>query len=172
MDIDFRQQHQRGYRENGYFRCVQAFYHSFGCSLASGSLAIKIDAIGGGAKAQASYLNTEAFKKSDINYHLQVNVINQRLVGENIIEFMPIKNVQSTQFKDVYGDCFISGFLEGGVFNAVISIELEDKNAVKNFGGELSIQSKFAGGAVSVEGEGKGKKESSETKTNDKTTVS
>ncbi|KAJ3545184.1 hypothetical protein NM208_g2634 [Fusarium decemcellulare] len=137
-----------------------------------GSLAIKIDAIGGGAKASASYLNTETFKKSDINYHLQVNVINQRLIGENLTEFMPIKNVQSNQFQDVYGDCFISGFLEGGVFNAVISIELEDKNAVKNFGGELAIQAKFAGGAVEVEGSGAGKKETSDKSNNDKITVS
>ncbi|KAF4334945.1 hypothetical protein FBEOM_11202 [Fusarium beomiforme] len=137
-----------------------------------GSLAIKIDAIGGGAKAQANYLNTESFKKSDINYHLQVDVVNQRLFGDNVTEFMPIKNVQRNQFQDVYGDSFISGFLEGGVFNAIISIELANKNEVKDFGGELSIQAKFAGGAVQVEGEGSGQKKSSSQSTNDKITVS
>ena len=136
-----------------------------------GALAIKIDAIGGGAKAQANYLNTDTFKKSDINYHLQVNVVNQRLVGEDVTDFMPIKNVQSNQFKDVYGDCYISGFLEGGIFNAVISIELEDKNDVKNFGGELAINAKFAAGAVSVAGVGKGSKNTSNHQTNDKITV-
>ncbi|KAF5024855.1 hypothetical protein F66182_3094 [Fusarium sp. NRRL 66182] len=137
-----------------------------------GSLAIKIDAIGGGAKAQANYLNTESFKKSDINYHLQVDVVNQRLVGENITEFMPIKNVQPNQFQDVYGDGFISGFLEGGVFNAIISIELANKDEVKDFGGELSIKAKFAGGAVQVEGEGSGSKKTTNKSTNDKITVS
>jgi hypothetical protein len=136
-----------------------------------GALAIKIDAIGGGAKAQANYLNTDTFKKSDINYHLQVNVVNQRLVGEDVTDFMPIKNVQSNQFKDVYGNCYISGFLEGGIFNAVISIELEDKNEVKNFGGELAINAKFGAGAGEVTGFGAGSKQTSDHKTNDKVTV-
>ncbi|KAM0541464.1 hypothetical protein ACHAPJ_013228 [Fusarium lateritium] len=136
------------------------------------SLAIKIDAIGGGAKAQANYLNTESFKKSDINYHLQVDVINQRLVADNVTEFMPIKNVQRNQFQDVYGDSFISGFLEGGVFNAIVSIELANKEEVKDFGGELSIQAKFAGGAVEVEGQGSGQKKTESKNTNDKITVS
>lgn len=136
-----------------------------------GSLAIKLDAIGGGAKAQANYLNVENVKKSDITYHLQVTVVNQRLVGENVTEFMPIKNVQPNQFQDVYGDCFISGFLEGGVFDALVLIELEDKNNVKNFGGELAIKASLAGGAVEIEGSGKGQKESSEKNTNDKMTI-
>jgi hypothetical protein len=140
--------------------------------MSQGSLAIKIDAIGGGAKAQASYLNTESFKKSDLNYHLQVNVVNQRLVGEDLVEFAPIKNVTGAQFQDVYGDCYISGFIEGGIFNAVVSVELEDKSNVKNFGGELAIQAKFAGDAVEVEGKGAGRKNSSDSQTNDKMTVS
>lgn len=136
-----------------------------------GSLLIKIDAIGGGAKAKANYLDMDTVKKSDVSYHLQVNVINQKLVGDDVTEFMPIKNVQPTQFNDVYGDCFVSGFLEGGVFDAIISIELENKSLVKNFGGELAIQAKFAGGAVEIEGQGEGKKEASDNKTNDKISV-
>ncbi|KAL6362826.1 hypothetical protein LRP88_04137 [Fusarium phalaenopsidis] len=140
-----------------------------------GSLAIKLDAIGGGAKAQANYLNVENVKKSDSTYHLQVTVVNQRLVGENVTEFMPIKDVQPNQFQDVYGDCFISGFLEGGVFDALVLIELEDKNNVKNnvknIGGELAIKASLAGGAVEIEGSGKGQKESSEKNTNDKMTI-
>jgi hypothetical protein len=107
-----------------------------------------------------------------LNYHPQVNVINQKLIGDQINEFMPIKNVQPWQFQDVYGDCFISGFLEGGVFNAATSIELEGKSKVKEFGGSLSINTKLAAGAVEIEGEGAGKKESKEHNTNDKITIS
>ncbi|KAG5665010.1 hypothetical protein KAF25_008744 [Fusarium avenaceum] len=102
-------------------------------------IAIKIDAISGGAKVQANCLNTGIFKKSNISYRLQVDVANQTLVCENITEFMPTKNVQPNQFQDVYGDTYISGFLESGVFNAIVSIELANKDEVKDFGGELLL---------------------------------
>lgn len=41
----------------------------------SGSLSIKTAQIGG--KASGSYIDSDKFKSSDINFHLQVRVTNQ-----------------------------------------------------------------------------------------------
>lgn len=137
-----------------------------------GSLAIKVDAIGGGAKAEGHYLNTETLKKSDLNYHIQVDVVNQKLFAEDVTQFVPIRNVTANQFKDVYGDCFISGFLEGGVFNALVSVKLTDKSLLKSMGGSIGIKASLAGGAVGVDGEGKGGKDSKDALASAETTVS
>ena len=48
--------------------------------------------------------------------------------------------------------------MEGGVFNAVISIKLQNKNEVKSFGDEPAIQAKFAGGAVELDDSGAGRR--------------
>ncbi|KAF7317696.1 hypothetical protein MKEN_00857300 [Mycena kentingensis (nom. inval.)] len=97
----------------------------------SGSLQIKVDALGGGGKASASFIDTNKFKESDINYLIQVKVTNQRL---------PVKHIPDSEFTRVYGDSFISGFTEGGEFNALISIKLKDRSAVKQIKGGLEIE--------------------------------
>ena len=45
----------------------------------SGSLSIKTSMIGG--KASGSYIDSDKFKSSDINFHLQVRVTNQMSVS-------------------------------------------------------------------------------------------
>ena len=55
---------------------------------------------------------------------IHVEVLNQRLVGDSVTQFMPLRNVSPIRFTEVYGDSFISGFLEGGTFNALVSIKL------------------------------------------------
>ena len=54
----------------------------------------------------------------------------------------------------MYGDSFISGFIEGGEFNALVSIKLKDRSTAKDISGQLKIQLDLK--AVSVEGEAKG----------------
>lgn len=107
-----------------------------------GSLAIKVDAIGASGKAEGHYFDSNIFKDSDINYLIQVKVTNQKLVANDVTQFVPIRNVQPSQFTEVYGDSCklthntmsaryadtgtdISGFLEGGIFNALISVKLK-----------------------------------------------
>jgi hypothetical protein len=75
----------------------------------SGSLQIKIEAIGGGGQASASFLDSNKFKESDINYFIQVHVTNQHLTAPDLTEFTSIPNVPSSEFNRVYGDFFISG---------------------------------------------------------------
>ena len=70
----------------------------------SGSLAIKLEAIGGGGAAEGHYLDSNKFKESDLNYFIQVRVTNQQLVADDVTQFTPIRNVQPADFTNVYGD--------------------------------------------------------------------
>ena len=42
-------------------------------------------------------------------------------------------------FTRVYGDSFISGFIEGGEFNALISVKLNNKSDKRKIEGELQV---------------------------------
>ena len=46
------------------------------------------------------------------------------------MEFKPIPNLDPAAFTEVYGDCFISGFIEGGEFSAIISIKVDSKSKI------------------------------------------
>lgn len=63
-------------------------------------------------------------------------MINQTVTDNALTEFAPIDNLPAEKFTEVYGDTFISGFQEGGEFNAVISIKVKDKNQVENIKAE------------------------------------
>lgn len=136
----------------------------------SGALEIKCDAIGGGGGASASFIDSNKFKESDINYHIQVKVVNQQLEAPDLTEFCPIEHVYPSQFTEVYGDSFISGFVEGGEFNALVSIRLKDRSKAKEIGGKLKIELDLKG--ASVKGEASGGKKSSELDTSGETTIS
>jgi hypothetical protein len=42
------------------------------------------------------------------------------------VRFHKLKNLPNDQFHNVFGDCFISGFLEGGEFTALVSLRFFD----------------------------------------------
>lgn len=46
------------------------------------------------------------------------------------MKFNLVKNLSPKKFTEAYGDCFISGFIEGGEFNAVISIKVNSKSKI------------------------------------------
>ncbi|KAK3380771.1 hypothetical protein B0T24DRAFT_664692 [Lasiosphaeria ovina] len=106
----------------------------------SGALTITCAALGGGGGANAHYVDSTKFLKSDAKYNIQVKVTNQKLVAEDVTEFTPIPNVPGSKFNEVYGDCFISGFIEGGVLSALVLKTLEDKDDKKNIGGGLNFE--------------------------------
>ncbi|KAF2738959.1 hypothetical protein EJ04DRAFT_519903 [Polyplosphaeria fusca] len=121
----------------------------------SGALTITVDALAG-AELEGHYLDSNALKASEVNYNILVKVSNQRLVAPDITEFTPIPNVPESKFTEIYGDCFISGFIEGGIFHAMVSKNLIDESAVKEMGGKLGLKLKVAGvgeGKVSASGE-------------------
>lgn len=88
---------------------------------------------------------------------MQVKVVNQHLIPEDLSRFNSIANVSATdrgRFTEIYGDSFISGFLEGGEFNALLSVKVADKSKVKTIKGALSLSLSAAGFGISGGGEG------------------
>ncbi|KAF7349013.1 hypothetical protein MVEN_01422400 [Mycena venus] len=136
----------------------------------SGSLEIKCDAIGGGGGASASFIDSNKFKESDLNYFIQVKVTNEQLVTHDVTEFCPIENVSAADFTRIYGDSFISGFIEGGEFNALVSIKLKDRSKAKEISGQLKIELDLK--AVNVKGTAEGGKKDLESSYDGETTIS
>ncbi|KJK61895.1 hypothetical protein P875_00086561 [Aspergillus parasiticus SU-1] len=121
----------------------------------SGALEIKYQ--GMGAKASGSYLDSSKVKESDINYFVQVKVVNQQLIADDATKFNVIPNIPVTddkRFTEVYGDSYISGFLEGGEFNALLSIKLNNKENATKIKGALSVELSKAGFGISGQAEG------------------
>lgn len=134
-----------------------------------GSLEIKCDAIGGGGGAQAGFIDSNKFKESDLNYFIQVKVTNEVLEAPDLTEFCPIPHVTASDFTRIYGDSFISGFTEGGEFNALVSIKLQDRTTAKEVGGKLKVA--IDAKAVQVTGEAEGKKEDFQSSFKGETTI-
>ena len=137
----------------------------------AGALSVKCAAVQGGAGASLDFVNSSKFIKSQVKYNINVKVTNQKLVAHDVTEFTPIPNVTASKFNEVYGDCFISGFLEGGVLNALIMKEAEDHNDISIISGKMSVEADLAGGAVSVGGEAGGGNENEKKTSNVKTTI-
>ncbi|CAF3497209.1 unnamed protein product [Fusarium graminearum] len=72
----------------------------------SGSLSIKYGAIGGSGKG--SFIDSDKFKESDLNFFISVKVINQSINIKDALIFQALPSVDDTNFVDVFGDCFIS----------------------------------------------------------------
>lgn len=119
-----------------------------------GALTITVDALNASASASAHYLNETSTQNSDVQYSIIVKVTNQKLVADDVTLFTPIDNVPESKFQEVYGDCFISGFLEGGVLNGLISKKLLKERDNTEIGGAISLQMQLK--VASVKGEAKG----------------
>lgn len=91
----------------------------------SGSLSIKYRAIGGSGKG--SFVDSDKFKESDLNFFISVKVTNQSINIKDALVFQGLPSVTEANFRDVFGDCYISGFLEGGEFNAIVSMKVINK---------------------------------------------
>ena len=111
----------------------------------SGSLAIKCGTILG--SDLGAFVDTNRFRESDMNFLLQVKVVNQTRTLEESYEFQRLDNVPSSKFTDVFGDCFISGFLEGGEFNALISIKVLDKSRINDIKAAYALPRAMLGAA-------------------------
>jgi hypothetical protein len=67
----------------------------------SGSVAIKTATIGG--KISGTYIDSDKFKSSDINFHLQVKVKNEEKNSPKYSIFNKIDAVENSDFTNVYG---------------------------------------------------------------------
>ena len=123
----------------------------------------------GSIKVSGHYLDTNTLKESDATYNITVSVDNQRLVVPEMTEFFPIDHIEPSRFTEIYGDCFISGFIEGGLFNANIHLKKKEDKKEKDMGGEGSASINVSG--LDVKGEIKGGMTDNSYKNNFETTI-
>ncbi|CAE6443597.1 unnamed protein product [Rhizoctonia solani] len=99
---------------------------STGSSIKNGSIALS---------GTASSIDEVKFVESDINIVLSVKVVNQNtdLTTNESMNFNKsaaegVQNGENQKFHEVFGDCFISGFIEGGDLHGIISIKVIDSS--------------------------------------------
>ncbi|KAK6446217.1 hypothetical protein FP744_10002466 [Trichoderma asperellum] len=107
---------------------VRAMDISASSSIRTGSVSV----FGGG-----SSIDEMKFAESDLNAVISVKVVNETRNFQDNISFKEIgvKNLDNAQFHEIYGDTFISGFIEGGELHGIISIKSLDaskKSEIKN----------------------------------------
>lgn len=105
----------------------------------SGALSVKMAKFGGSGRG--SFLDSNKFKQSDLNFYISVKVTNQTLNFKDALVFNGMRSVTigSDKFNKVYGDSFISGFQEGGEFNAIISMKVHNKAKLLDIQAEAKV---------------------------------
>lgn len=74
-------------------------------------------------------------------------------MADDVTEFDLIKGVGAAEIPSIYGDSYISGFIEGGEFNALISIKLKDKSKARDIQAGVNLSGNLPGGLGSASGE-------------------
>lgn len=105
----------------------------------SGALSVKMAKIGGSGRG--SFVDSDKFKESDLNFYISVKVVNQTVNFKDALVYNPMRSVAigSDDFNKVYGDSFISGFQEGGEFNAIISMKVHNKAKLLDIQAEAKV---------------------------------
>ncbi|KAM0198481.1 hypothetical protein ACHAPI_004005 [Fusarium lateritium] len=133
----------------------------------SGSLSIKYGAIGGSGKG--SFIDSDKFKESDLNFFISVKVINQSINIKDALIYQALPSVDEKNFVEIFGDCFISGFLEGGEFNALVSMKVLNKDKKTEIEAEAKVALTI--GPVELEAEAKVKVAKNNIQANTETTI-
>ncbi|KAJ6000014.1 hypothetical protein N7481_000423 [Penicillium waksmanii] len=133
----------------------------------SGSLSIKAGKIGGSGKG--SFVDSDKFKESDLNFYISVKVINQTINFKDALVYNPLRSVDKDNFREVYGDSFVSGFLEGGEFNALVSMKILNKAKKTDIQAEAKVA--LTAGPVQIEAEANVGVARSNIETNTETTI-
>ena len=133
----------------------------------SGSLSIKAGKVGGSGKG--SFVDSDKFKESDLNFYISVKVVNQTINFKDALVFNPLRSVDQNNFREVYGDSFISGFMEGGEFNAIVSMKILNKAKKTDIQAEAKVA--LTAGPVQIEAEANVGIARSNIETNTETTI-
>ncbi len=104
---------------------VEAMNLSYSSSIKKGTIEIS---------GNSTTVDENTFKLSDMNVVVSVRVVNQTIAIEDEATFMPLNSEDATaaRFNDIYGDSYISGFIEGGDFSGIVSIKVIDRSNVSN----------------------------------------
>jgi hypothetical protein len=133
----------------------------------SASLSIKAGKVGGSGKG--SFVDSDKFKESDLNFYISVKVVNQTINFKDPLVYNPMRSVNKDNFREIYGDSFISGFVEGGEFNALVSMKILNKAKKSDIQAEAKVA--FTVGTVDVSGDAKLGIARSNIETNTETTI-
>ena len=109
----------------------------------SASASIKYGTVKG--SGSASFVNENKVSQSDLNYIITVKVTNAVHTYSDEMKFNPMDGLNPKDFTEVFGDCFISGFLEGGEFSAIISIKVFDKSKISEVKAAAEVDLAIAG---------------------------
>ena len=102
------------------------------------------------AGGSANFVNEHTINESDMNFMVSVKVTNECNPVTSAMTFNPIADLAAEKFPDVYGDCFISGFIEGGEFTAIISIKVHNKSNLRKVKTATELQLAVGASPVSV----------------------
>ena len=105
----------------------------------SGSLSIKYGAVGGSGRG--AFIDSDKFRDSDLKFYISVKVVNQSINYRDALVYNPVLSVGDDvdRFNKVFGDSFISGFLEGGEFNAVVCMKVLNKAKLTDIRAEAKV---------------------------------
>ncbi|KAJ4253320.1 hypothetical protein NW762_010475 [Fusarium torreyae] len=95
----------------------------------NGAFSIKYDQLKVDGK-DSRFINTNKIKDSDVSIMVSVKVVNQTICDHSLTRFQPIPGIKDAlpqRLIEIYGDCFISGWQEGGEFLAIISIKAKNR---------------------------------------------
>lgn len=96
-------------------------------------------------------------------------MINQTLNFKDALVYNPLRSVDQNNFQQVYGDSFISGFLEGGEFNALVSMKILNKAKKTDIKAEAKVA--FTAGPMDITAEANVGIARSNIETNTETTI-
>ncbi|KAL9933580.1 hypothetical protein V8E36_007756 [Tilletia maclaganii] len=133
----------------------------------SAALSVKTGSVGGSGRG--SFIDTDKYQSSDMNYYISVKVINQSINFKDALEFNPLDNVDASDFRAVFGDSFISGFLEGGELNALVSMKILNTAKSRDIQAEGAIA--LGKGSLNIDGSGAFKSAKANLELNTETTI-
>ncbi|KAK0559525.1 hypothetical protein OC861_006616 [Tilletia horrida] len=115
----------------------------------SASLSIKAGMVAGSGRG--SFIDSDKFLESDLNLFISCKVVNQTTNFRDPLEFNPLPDgiVDASRWLETYGDCYISAFLEGGEFQAIVSMKILNKARLTEI--EAAAKVAFSTGALDIE---------------------
>ncbi|OJD29407.1 uncharacterized protein BKCO1_8100036 [Diplodia corticola] len=89
-------------------------------------------------------IDTRHFHEADLNYYLSIRVVTRQ--DRPAATFASTQALANGHSHNNFGDCFISGFLEGGQLDALISVRLKDKKRISEVSDCLSASFEISSG--------------------------
>ena len=96
-------------------------------------------------------------------------MVNQTINFKDALEYNPVRSVNKDNFREIFGDSFISGFQEGGEFNALVSMKILNKAKKTDIQAEAKVA--FTAGPVDIKAEANVNVAKANIETNTETTI-